>query len=89
MNESESAKLVQAASLDIPASVAETMRHAGASNDWLTADRVSQAARQAVAAWAMAADGDGTRLTAIAEPDAAYWLMHPVRKPWQVAQARG
>jgi len=86
MNESESAKLVQAASLDIPASVAETMRHAGASNDWLTADRVSQAARQAVAAWAMAADGDGTRLTAIAEPDAAYWLMHPVRKPWQVAR---
>jgi hypothetical protein len=33
------------------------MRRAGASNDWLSADRVGQAARQAVAAWAMAADG--------------------------------
>jgi hypothetical protein len=85
MSESESARMVQATSVDIPAPVAETMRRAGASNDWLSADRVSQAARQAVAAWAMAADGDDTALTAIAQPDAAYWLMHPVRKPWQVA----
>jgi hypothetical protein len=85
MGESESARMVRAASLEILAPAAETMRHAGASNDWLSADRVSQAARQAVAAWAMAADGDDTALTAIAEPDAAHWLMHPVRKPWQVA----
>jgi hypothetical protein len=85
MSESESARLVQAASLDIRAPVAETMRHAGASNDWLTADRVSQAARRAVAAWATATDGDDTTLSAIAEPDAAHWLMHPVRKPWHVA----
>jgi hypothetical protein len=89
MSEDESAGLVQATSLDIPAPVAETMRHAGASNDWLSADRVSQATREAVAAWAMAANSDDTALTAIAQPDAAYWLMHPVRKPWQVAQARG
>jgi hypothetical protein len=46
---------------------------------------VQAAARQAVAAWAMAADGDDTTLTAIAEPDVAHRLMHPVRKPWQVA----
>jgi hypothetical protein len=85
MGESESARSVQAASLYFFAPVAETIRHAGAGNDWLSADRVSQAARQAVAAWAMAADGDDTALAAIAEPDAAHWLMHPVRKPWQVA----
>jgi hypothetical protein len=85
MGESESARSVQAASLDIPASVAETIPRAGASNDWLNADRVGQAAREAVAAWAMATDGDDTALTAIAEPDVAHWLMHPVRKSWQVA----
>jgi hypothetical protein len=85
MGESESARSVRAAGLYFFASVAETMRRAGASNDWRNADRVGQAARQAVAAWAMAADGDDTALTAIAEPDAAHWLMHPVRKPWQVA----
>jgi hypothetical protein len=85
MGESESARWVQAARLDLLVPVAETIRYAGASNNWLSADRVSQAARQAVAAWAMAVDGDDMALAAIAEPDAAHWLMHPVRKPWQVA----
>jgi hypothetical protein len=85
MGESESARSVQAASLYFFASVAETMRRAGVSNDWLSAERVGQAARQAVAAWAMAADGDDTALTSITEPDAVHWLMQPVRKPWHVA----
>jgi hypothetical protein len=33
----------------------------------------------------LAVDGDDTALTAMAEPEAAHWLMHPVRKNWQVA----
>jgi hypothetical protein len=35
----------------------------------------------------MAVDGDDTALMAMAQPDAAHWLMHPVRKPWQVARS--
>jgi hypothetical protein len=34
----------------------------------------------------LAVDGDDTALMAMAQPDASYGLMHPVRKPWQVAK---
>src|SRR5208282_4859742 len=50
-----------------------------------SADRVSRTARQVVAAWAMAVEGDDTALAAVAEPHAAYRLMNPVRESWQVA----
>jgi hypothetical protein len=76
---------VQAAGLDISASVVETMRQAGALDGRLGADCVSRTARRVVAAWAMAVDGDDTALAAIAEPDAVHWLVHPVRERWQVA----
>jgi len=85
MSESESVRLVQAASLEISAPVAETMRQAGALDDRFSADHVSRTARQVVAAWAMAVAGDDTALAAIAEPRAAYWLMHPDQARWQVA----
>ena len=85
ISESESVRLVQAAGLDISASVVETMRQAGALDGRLGADCVSRTARRVVAAWAMAVDGDDTALAAIAEPDAVHWLMHPVRERWQVA----
>jgi hypothetical protein len=42
MNESEISRLVRAASLEISASVAETMRHAGARDDRFSADHVSR-----------------------------------------------
>ena len=76
---------MQTASLEISASLAETMRQAGALDDRCSADYVSRTARQVVAAWAMAVDGDNTALAAIAEPHAAYGLMNPVRESWQVA----
>jgi len=85
MSESESVRLAQAASLEISAPVAETMRQAGALDDRFSADHVSRTARQVVAAWAMAVAGDDTALAAIAEPQAAYWLMHPDQARWQVA----
>ena len=85
MSESESVRLVQAASLKIRAPVAETMRQAGALDHRYRADYVSRTVRQVLAAWALAVDGDGTALAAIAEPDAAHDLLHPTRiTPWQV-----
>lgn len=85
MSESEALRLVQAASLEISASVAETMRQARALDDRFSADHVSRTARQVVAAWATAVEGDDTALAAIAEPRTAYWLMHPDHERWQVA----
>jgi hypothetical protein len=57
MNESESARLVQAARLEVLAPVAQTMRQAGALHHRYSADHVSRTARQVVAAWAMAVEG--------------------------------
>ena len=85
ITEPESVKLVQAARLEIRVPAAETMRQAGALDGRFGADCVSRTARQIVAAWAMAVDGDDTALAAVAEPDAAYWLLNPVRESWRVA----
>jgi hypothetical protein len=85
MSEREMATLVDGASLEVYPVVAETMRSAGRRDDRLDARHVTRAARLAVDAWVRAVDGDDAALTAMAEPDAAHWLMHPVRKNWQVA----
>ena len=86
MSESESVRLVQAASLEIRASVIETMRQAEALDHRYSTDYVSRTVRQVLAAWAMAVDGDGSGLAAITEPDVAHGLLHPTRAtPWQVA----
>jgi hypothetical protein len=63
MGESESARSVQAASLYFFASVAETIGRAGASTDWLNADRLGQAAREAVAEDPVQARGDADGVT--------------------------
>jgi hypothetical protein len=85
MSESESAGLVEAASLEVLAPVTETMREAGARDSRLGADAVIGAARQAIAAWVTAVDGDETALAAIARPDAVHFLIHPSMERWQVA----
>jgi hypothetical protein len=85
MSKAESVAMVEAASLDVHPSVATTMQLAGARDHRLRADAVTRAARLAVAAWAMAVDGDETTLTALAQPDAAYRLIHPAPGHWQVA----
>jgi hypothetical protein len=85
MSERESAGVVEEASLEVSPAVADTMRSAGSHDERLDAGHVTHAARLAVAAWLQAVDGDGTALTAMAEPDAEHWLLHPVRKNWQVA----
>ena len=86
MNESESVRLLEGVGLDIPTSVGETMRQAGALDGRLGADCVSRAAREAVAAWAMAVDGDDAALAAIAGQDAVHGLMHPDQGRWEVAR---
>jgi hypothetical protein len=86
VSESESVRLVQAASLEIRASVTETMQQAEALDHRYSADYVSRTVRQVLAAWAMAVDGDGSGLAAITEPDVAHGLLHPSRvTPWQLA----
>ena len=85
ISEPESARLVRAARLEVRAPGIETMRQAEALDDRFGADYVCSAARQVVAAWAMAADGDNSALAAIAESRAAYWLMHPDQERWQVS----
>src|SRR5580700_4543119 len=51
----------------------------------LGADAVIGAVRRAVAAWVLAVDGDETALAAVAEPQAAHFLLHPSGGRWQVA----
>jgi hypothetical protein len=85
MSEHENAGLVEGARLEVSPAVAETMRSAGSHDDRLDAPHVTHAARLAVAAWLRAVDGHAAALTALAEPEAVHWLLHPVRKNWQVA----
>jgi hypothetical protein len=77
--------LVQTAALDVRPEVTEAMRQAGARDDRLGGDAVSRVARLAVAAWAKAVDGDDTSLAAIGRPDTTHYLLHTLRKSWQVA----
>jgi hypothetical protein len=85
MSECEIAGVVEGARLEIYPAVTEAMRSAGSHDDRLDARHVTQAARLAVAGWVSAVEDDDTALTAMAEPEAGHWLMHPVRKNWQVA----
>jgi hypothetical protein len=85
VRKAESISMVEAASLDVYPSAAQTMQVAGGRDSRLSADGVTSAARQAVTAWALAVDGDETTLAALAQPHAANQLMHPVRQHWQVA----
>jgi hypothetical protein len=76
-------EMVEAAGLDAYPAVAALMTEAG--DGWFGGDLAGKAARLAVAAWAMAVNGDDSTLASIADSDAAHWLMHPVWKDWAVA----
>jgi hypothetical protein len=83
--EQETLAMVEAAALEIRDDVASKARVAGAGNQRLGPDMVRRTARLAVAAWALAVNGDHSTLTSIGPADIAYWLLHPVRERWQVA----
>jgi hypothetical protein len=75
--------MVEAVPLEIRPGPAAAFTENG--DGWLGADLAGKAARLAVAAWARAVDGDGATLSAISDPDAAQFLLNPIRKDWVVA----
>jgi hypothetical protein len=76
-------EMVEAISVDAYRVAAAVMTEAG--EGWFGADMAARGARLAVAAWATAVNGDDSRLASMADPDAANWLLHPVRKAWAIA----
>jgi hypothetical protein len=80
MNEFE---MVAAASLDAYPAAAAAMTEAG--DGWFGTVMAGKAARLAVAAWVTAVNGDEPALAAMADGDAAHWLLNPVRKEWVIA----
>ena len=86
MNEAE---MVGAVELDVYPDAAAAMTEAG--GGWFGRELAVRAARQAVAAWATAVNGDQTALAALADiPDRVGWLIfpdsdHPWREQWAVA----
>jgi hypothetical protein len=86
MTAAESIAMAEAARLEIYPSVTEIMRLAGTRDSRLGSDVVTRTARLAVAAWAAAVDGDDAMITAIAQPDAAYFVLHPAKESWRVAK---
>jgi hypothetical protein len=76
-------EIVAAAVLAAYPAVAALMTEAG--DGWFGADLAGKAARLAVAAWAMAVNGDDSTLASLADSEAMHWLLNPVRKDWVIA----
>jgi hypothetical protein len=53
----------------------------------LEPDEVIAAVRSVVAAWVLAADGDGSRLAGFAPEQTAQWLISPATERWSVGRA--
>jgi hypothetical protein len=85
MNDHEPAELASLPAVAMHAAAAERLRDASQDDSRLGRDEVSAAARAAIGAWAAAVAGRQAALAVMASPDAVHWLLHPVRKGWQVA----
>jgi hypothetical protein len=83
--EQQTLAMVEAAPLEIRDDVASKARVAAEDDQRLSPDMLGRTARLAVAAWALAVNGDHSTLTNIGPADVLYWLLHPVRESWQVA----
>src|ERR1700683_2578215 len=81
MSESETIAMVEAAGLNISPHVAAGFRPDGD----LGRDLVSRTARLAVAAWALAVNGDEATLAGLAPPQVRHFLLHPAMEKWVVA----
>jgi hypothetical protein len=86
MTAAESITMAEAARFEVYPWVTEVIRLAGARDSRLGTDVVTRTARLAVAAWVTAVDGDDAMIAAIAQPEAAYFLMHPPKESWRVAK---
>jgi hypothetical protein len=82
VSESEPSRPVR---VEIMPSAAEQARLAATRDRRLGADAIAEAARLAVAAWAMAVDGDGAALAAMAEPAIRDTLIQLPWNTWRVA----
>jgi hypothetical protein len=76
-------EMVEAISVNANPVAAAEMTEAG--EGWFGTAMAAKEARLAVAAWAAAVNGDDTRLASMSDPDAANWLLYPVRKAWAIA----
>ena len=76
--------MADAAPLEIWKNVADKAAVAADDDQRLSPEALGRTARLAVAAWALAVNGDHATLTSLGPADVLYWLLHPVRKPWQV-----
>ena len=85
MTEPESVLAVRAASLSFSRSVTNKIEVLAERDRRLTADRLAAAARTAITAWALAVDGDETRLAEIGESHRVSLLLQPERRGWRVA----
>jgi hypothetical protein len=85
MTEPASALSVQAAGLSFNRSVTNKIEVLAERDGRLTAGRLAAAARTAITAWALAVDGDETRLAEIGEPHSVSFLLQPERRRWRVA----
>jgi hypothetical protein len=83
--ECDARAMVLAAPLEIPRNVAAKADVASDNDVRLSEEALARTARQAVAAWAMAVNGHHDALVLIGPADVLYWLLHPVRKCWQIA----
>jgi hypothetical protein len=85
MDEPETIRMLEAVSLSIRPYVAEAIVAAGEDDDRFGTDRVTRTARLAVAAWALAVNGDDSVLRGLTPSDnTRYFLLHPPMERWEV-----
>ena len=83
--EQQTLAMAEAAPLEVWKNVADKAAVASDDDQRLSPEALGRTARLAVAAWALAVNGDHATLTGLGPADVLYWLLHPVRKPWQVS----
>ncbi len=81
MSEPETIAMVEAAGLSVSPVVTQKFRSEGP----FGRDIVSRTARLAVAAWALAVNGDEATLAGLAEPSVRHFMLHPAMEKWVVA----
>jgi hypothetical protein len=84
MNEPESVASVRAAGLSFNRTVTNKIEVLAERDGRLAADQLASAARTAIIAWALAVEGDQTRLAEISDAHGVSYLIQPERRKWRV-----
>jgi hypothetical protein len=80
----DSVASVRQASLSFNRSVTNKIEVLAERDSRLSTDQLAQAARTAITAWALAVDGDQTRLAEIGDEHSVSYLLQPERRRWRV-----